>query len=136
MLAYVDFTFVVEFRNNKNIKPMRTTNFTTDLMFETTDAANYIDDAMLEAFPGTKWLETRNRSTFKSDSLCSAILSAYVADSDAVKSVSDHLFDVLYDNEVVLTVKSSRPLLFSKQLRINEDVSPKFFLKSVIPSVC
>ena len=136
MLAYVDFTFVVEFRNNKNIKPMRTTNFTTDLMFETTDAANYIDDAMLEAFPDTKWLETRNRSTFKSDSLCSAILSAYVADSDAVKSVSDHLFDVLYDNEVVLTVKSSRPLLFSKQLRINEDVSPKFFLKSVIPSVC
>lgn len=115
---------------------MRVENFTTDLMFETIDATNYIDDAMLEAFPNTRWLETRNRSTFKSDSLCNAILSAYAVDSDAVKSVSDHLFDVLYDNEVVLTVKSSRPLLFSKQLRINEDVSPKFFLKSVIPSAC
>ena len=47
----------------------------TMLEFRTKAEDVYIDDAMLAAFPLAEWNETRNRSTFKSESLCILLLA-------------------------------------------------------------
>ena len=94
----------------------------TMLEFRTKDENVYIDDAMLAVFPQAEWNEVQNRSTFKSESLCNLILTAYFENADAVKSDMTHEFDVFTENIVELTIFSKvKPLLRNKTL---QDVLP------------
>lgn len=84
----------------------------TVLEFRTKDENVYIDDAMLAVFPQAEWNEVQNRSTFKSESLCNLILTAYFENADAVKSDITHEFDVYSENLVQLTIISAeKPVL-------------------------
>ena len=79
----------------------------TVLEFRTKADDVYIDDAMLAVFPQAEWNEVQNRSTFKSESLCNLILTAYFENADAVKSDITHEFDVYSENLVQLTIISA-----------------------------
>lgn len=84
----------------------------TVLEFRTKADDVYIDDAMLAVFPQAEWNEVQNRSTFKSESLCNLILTAYFENADAVKSDITHEFDVYSENLVQLTIISAeKPVL-------------------------
>lgn len=84
----------------------------TVLEFRTKADDVYIDDAMLAVFPQAEWNEVQNRSTFKSESLCNLILTAYFENADAVKSDITHEFDVYSENLVQLTIISAeKPIL-------------------------
>lgn len=84
----------------------------TMLEFRTKADDVYIDDAMLAAFPLAEWNETRNRSTFKSESLCILLLASYFANADAVKRDMIHEFDVYDEHCVQLTITSAaKPVL-------------------------
>lgn len=84
----------------------------TMLEFRTKDENVYIDDAMHAVFPLAEWNEVQNRSTFKSDSLCNLILTAYFENADAVKSDMIHEFDVFDEHCVQLTITSeAKPVL-------------------------
>lgn len=94
----------------------------TVLEFKTKDEQVYIDDAMLAVFPQAEWNEVRNRSTFKSDSLCSLILTTYFKNADEVKRDMTHEFDVFTENIVELTIFSDvKPILREKTI---QDVLP------------
>lgn len=94
----------------------------TALEFRTKDESIYIDDAMLAAFPQAEWNEVRNRSTFKSNSLCSMILTTYFKNADEVKRDMTHEFDVFTENIVELTIFSKvKPIMREKTLH---DVLP------------
>jgi hypothetical protein len=84
----------------------------TMLEFRTKDENVYIDDAMLAVFPLAEWNEVQNRSTFKSESLCNLILTAYFENADAVQSDMTHEFDVFDEHCVQLTIFSKvKPIL-------------------------
>ena len=84
----------------------------TMLEFRTKDENVYINDAMLAVFPLAEWNETRNRSTFESESLCNLLLVAYFENADAVKSDMTHKFDVFDEHCVQLTIFSKvKPIL-------------------------
>lgn len=90
----------------------------TVLEFRTKDENVQIDDAMLAVFPQAEWNEVQNRSTFKSESLCNLILTAYFENADAVKSDITHEFDVYSENLVQLTIISvEKPVLREKTLQ-------------------
>ena len=90
----------------------------TVLEFRTKADDVYIDDAMLAVFPQAEWNEVQNRSTFKSESLCNLILTAYFENADAVKSDITHEFDVYSENLVQLTIISAeKPILREKTLQ-------------------
>ena len=90
----------------------------TVLEFRTKADDVYIDDAMLAVFPQAEWNEVQNRSTFKSESLCNLILTAYFENADAVKSDMTHEFDVFTENIVQLTIFSKvKPILREKTLQ-------------------
>lgn len=94
----------------------------TVLEFRTNADDVYIDDAMLAVFPQAEWNEVRNHSTFKSNSLCNMILTAYFENADEVKFDMTHEFDVFTENIVELTIFSTvKPLLREKTL---QDVLP------------
>lgn len=94
----------------------------TVLEFRTKDENVYIDDAMLAVFPQAEWNEERRRSTFKSDSLCSLILTTYFENADEVKRDMTHEFDVFTEHIVELTIFSNvKPILREKTL---QDVLP------------
>lgn len=88
--------------NSMNVK-----NVCTKLIFKTKYASVYIDKAMLATFPKAEWNEVRSRSTFKSESLFSAIVDALFENAADVKSTANHLFDVMSENEVVLNIDSA-----------------------------
>lgn len=56
----------------------------TMLEFRTKVDSVYIDDAMRAVFPLAEWNETRNCSTFKSNSLCHLLLTTYFKNADEV----------------------------------------------------
>ncbi|MBR2169944.1 MAG: hypothetical protein IKC30_01620 [Rikenellaceae bacterium] len=90
----------------------------TVLEFKTKDEIVHIDDAMLAVFPLAEWNETCDCSTFKSESLCNLILTAYFENADAVKSDMTHEFDVFTENIVELTIFSKvKPILREKTLQ-------------------
>ena len=90
----------------------------TVLEFRTKADDVYIDDAMLAVFPQVEWNEVQNRSTFKNESLCNLILTAYFENADAVKSDMTHEFDVFTENIVELTIFSKvKPILREKTLQ-------------------
>ena len=94
----------------------------TVLEFKTKDEQVFIDDAMLAVFPFAEWNEVSNRSTFKSDSLCSLILTTYFKNADEVKRDMTHEFDVFNENIVELTIFSkAKPILREKTI---ENVLP------------
>lgn len=94
----------------------------TVLEFKTKDENVHIDDAMLAIFPLAEWNEVSNRSTFKSDSLCSLILTTYFKNADEVKRDMTHEFDVFSENIVELTIFSkAKPILREKTI---ENVLP------------
>lgn len=80
--------------------------FTTILTFKTISSHIYIDDAMLAVFPLAEWNETRNRSTFMSDTLSDSLVDAYFDNAEQVKGDMTHKFDVYSEHEVSLTVVS------------------------------
>jgi hypothetical protein len=96
--------------NSMNVK-----NVGTTLIFKTKDASVYIDNAMLAAFPQAEWNEVQSRSTFKSESLFSAIADALFENAADVKSKVNHLFDVMSENEVVLNIDSADEPQFRQQ---------------------
>ena len=90
----------------------------TVLEFKTKDENVHIDDAMLTVFPLAEWNETCDCSTFKSESLCNLILTAYFENTDAVKSDMTHEFDVFTENIVELTIFSKvKPILREKTMQ-------------------
>ena len=90
----------------------------TVLEFRTKDESIYIDDAMLAAFPQAEWNEVRNRSTFKSDSLCNLILTTYFKNADEVKRDMTHEFDVFDEHCVQLTILSAvKPIVRQRTLQ-------------------
>lgn len=94
----------------------------TVLEFKTKDENVHIDDAMLAAFPQAEWNEVRNRSTFKSDSLCNLILTTYFENADEVKRDMTHEFYVFSENIVELTIFSKiKPIMREKTV---QDVLP------------
>lgn len=94
----------------------------TVLEFRTKDENVQIDDAMLAVFPQAEWNETRNCSTFKSDSLCSLLFTTFFKNADEVKCDMTHEFDVFTENIVKLTIFSKvKPLLREKTL---QDILP------------
>lgn len=90
----------------------------TVLEFRTKDENVQIDNAMLAVFPQTEWNEIRNCSTFKSDSLCSLLLTTFFKNADEVKCDMTHEFDVYSENLVQLTIISAeKPILREKTLQ-------------------
>lgn len=86
--------------------------FVTILTFHTTSEKIKIDDAMLALYPKAAWLESNQQSTFKSNSLCDAILESYFENVESVKSNIAHKFDVYSEGEL--------------QLIIHSEIQPKF----------
>lgn len=96
--------------------------FVTILEFRTKDESVCIDEAMLAVFPLAAWNEVSNRSTFKSGSLCSLLLTTFFKNADEVKRDMTHEFDVFTENIVQLTIFSqAKPILREKTL---QDVLP------------
>lgn len=94
----------------------------TVLEFKTKDENVHINDAMLAVFPLAEWNEVSNRSTFKSGSLCSLLLTTFFKNADEVKRDMTHEFDVYSENLVQLTIISAeRPVLRQTTL---QDVLP------------
>lgn len=94
----------------------------TVLEFKTKDEQVYIDDAMLAVFPQAEWNQANDCSTFKSDSLCSLILTTYFKNASKIKRDMTHEFDVFTENIVELTIISKvKPILREKTI---ENVLP------------
>lgn len=92
---------------------MMNTSYQTTINFMTDSVKKRIDLALLSRFENAEWLEVRYKSTFQSDSLFRAIVMHYFDNAEQLLlSTSEHLFDVMYDNEVNLYfISNVSPLL-------------------------
>ena len=90
--------------------------FVTKMIFKTSDPENKIDTAMLARFPEGEWREVRERSSFESLPLLRPIVEHYFDNAQEIlSSLAMHLFDTIYDNEVILIFTSAaQPILCSQ----------------------
>ena len=120
-LAQVTLAFVLKLKVKPKNMLLMTMNekiksvedpFVTILEFRSKDESVCIDEAMLAVFPLAAWNEVSEKSTFKSDSLCNLLLTAYFDNADNVKSDMTHEFDVYDEHCVQLTIISeAKPVL-------------------------
>ena len=96
---------------------MSKAQFITTLLFESTNDQTTINAALTAAFSNTECPANLPFVSFKSESLCDAIIDRYFANADQLKASIAHEFDMRNEFEVWFRIRTdAQPILRSSDL--------------------